>query len=116
MNQSGAAASDRETHFGGPSMRSLLRFFAVAAAALLALGGPARADVMSGEVEYNGNLSNIGPSGWYRDGQTCGAQGEMRAVECIRVKLVGSLRQYYRLEYKALIQKGGWGPWVTDGQ
>ena len=70
---------------------------------------------LSGGVQDNGHVQNIGWMGWGAPGALVGTTGRSLRLESVHVRLTGELAKHYSVRYSAHVQDIGWQPWVFDG-
>ena len=71
---------------------------------------------LSGGVEYQAHVQNIGWQDWTGNGGTAGTSGQSLRVEAIRMRLTGAIASSYHIYYRAHVQNIGWMAWAKDGE
>lgn len=70
---------------------------------------------LSGGVEYEAHVQNIGWQGKRSNGAMAGTSGRALRVEAVRMRLTGELADRYDLYYRAHVQNLGWLDWAKNG-
>ena len=70
---------------------------------------------VSGGISYSVHVSGIGWQGEASDGAAAGTTGQGRQIECVKMRLTGSLSKYYTVWYRAYVQDYGWLGWASGG-
>lgn len=75
--------------------------------------------VGGGGIEVNAHLAGTGWTGFKRanlpDMLEIGTTGQSRAIEAIQIRLTGSLRRYYTIEYRLHLAGTGWTNYSRNG-
>ena len=71
---------------------------------------------VSGGVEYQAHVQNIGWQGWASNGGVAGTSGQSLRVEAIRMRLTGAIANDYSIYYRVHVQNIGWMTWAKDGE
>ena len=71
---------------------------------------------MTGSVQYQTHIQNIGWQNWTQDGGVSGTSGQALRLEAIRIKLSGNIANYYDVYYRVHAQNFGWLGWASNGQ
>jgi len=70
---------------------------------------------LSGNLEYQVNLSGSGWLDWQSDSNEAGDASGTTPVEAVRMRLTGDLAEYYDILYSAL-QNDAWTDWAKNGE
>ena len=70
---------------------------------------------LTGSVEYETHVRDIGWQDTVQDGQIAGTTGKNKPIEAIRIRLTGQLNDVYEVYYRVYIENKGWMGWTTDG-
>lgn len=70
---------------------------------------------LSGGIEYEAHVQNIGWQGKRSNGAVAGTSGRSLRVEAVRLQLTGELANRYDIYYRAHVQNLGWLDWAKNG-
>lgn len=70
---------------------------------------------LSGGIEYEAHVQNIGWQGKRSNGAISGTSGRSLRVEAVRINLTGDLASRYDIYYRAHVQNLGWLGWAKNG-
>lgn len=70
---------------------------------------------LSGGIEYEAHVQNIGWQGKRSNGAVAGTSGRSLRVEAVRINLTGDLAARYDIYYRAHVQNLGWLGWAKNG-
>ena len=71
---------------------------------------------VSGSLNYQVHIQNIGWQGVRTAGQTAGTSGQSLRLEAIRINLTGDLAAQYDVYYRTHVENIGWMGWAMNGQ
>lgn len=70
---------------------------------------------LTGSIEYETHVRDIGWQDPVQDGQIAGTTGKNKPIEAIRIRLTGQLNDVYEVYYRVYVENKGWMGWATDG-
>lgn len=70
---------------------------------------------MSGSIEYQVHVQDLGWQDWKADGEIAGSIAQSRSIESLRIRLVGEIAECYDVYYRAHVQDHGWFDWTSNG-
>lgn len=70
---------------------------------------------LTGSVEYETHVRDIGWQDPVQDGQIAGTTGKNKPIEAIKIRLTGQLNEVYDVYYRVYVENKGWMGWTTGG-
>lgn len=71
---------------------------------------------LSGAVEYETHVRDIGWQDSVKDGQQAGTTGKNKPIEAIKITLTGQLNEAYDIYYRVYSENHGWFGWAKNGE
>ncbi len=73
-------------------------------------------DKLTGTVQYETHVRDIGWQDPVQDGQQAGTTGANKPIEAIKINLTGQLADTYDVYYRVYSQNHGWFGWAKNGE
>lgn len=71
---------------------------------------------LDGGIAYSAHVQDIGWQSEVSDGSLAGTTGKGKRIEAVKIRLTGTLSQYFDVWYRAHSEEYGWLGWTKNGE